>query len=595
MSEMAVQTAPIPQGPPAVRRHLFRRLLGNPLGAAAIIYLGLLALVAIIGPFLVPFDPNSAQLSNVLAPPSAEHLLGGDSAGRDVLSRLVVATSVSLAGALVTVTVAALVGIPAGLIAGYYGGWFDNVAGWLSGLLMALPALVVLLAVRAVVGPSMWLVMAILGVLISPSFYRVVAGSVRAVREELYVDAAKVAGLSDARLIGRHVLSAVRAPAVLMVAGIFAVGVGIQAILDFLGLGDTSLPTWGGMLSEGFYNIFRTPGLMLWPSIAIALTCIALTLLGTALRDELEFTGDRATQARSPWRPPEPRPTPAVVHTDAVADLPLLRITDLAVAYPNEQGWTTVVDGVNLSVAAGEVHALIGESGSGKTQTAWATLGLLPAGGRIVAGSVFFDGEDLAGKTRDQLTKIRGRRIAYIPQEPLTNLDPSYTIGHQLIEPMRVVQGMSKAEARKRAISLLTRVGIVDPARTMASYPHQISGGMAQRILIAGAVSCSPSLIIADEPTTALDVTVQAEVLELLRELQRELKVAILLVTHNFGVVADVADRVSVMRAGAVVETGSIAEVFANPQHPYTRSLFAALLDDAPTREDWTPRAGAAR
>ena len=595
MSEMAVQTAPIPQGPPAVRRHLFRRLLGNPLGAAAIIYLALLAVVAIIGPFLIPFDPNSAQLSNVLAAPSAEHLLGGDSAGRDVLSRLVVATSVSLAGALVTVTVAALVGIPAGLIAGYYGGWFDNVAGWLSGLLMALPALVVLLAVRAVVGPNMWLVMAILGVLISPSFYRVVAGSVRAVREELYVDAAKVAGLSDARLIGRHVLSAVRAPAVLMVAGIFAVGVGIQAILDFLGLGDTSLPTWGGMLSEGFYNIFRTPGLMLWPSIAIALTCIALTLLGTALRDELEFTGDRATQARSPWRPPEPRPTPAVVHTDAVADMPLLRITDLAVAYPNEQGWTTVVDGVNLSVAAGEVHALIGESGSGKTQTAWATLGLLPAGGRIVAGSVFFDGEDLTGKTRDQLTRIRGRRIAYIPQEPLTNLDPSYTIGHQLTEPMRVVQRMSKAEARKRAVSLLTRVGIVDPARTMASYPHQISGGMAQRILIAGAVSCSPSLIIADEPTTALDVTVQAEVLELLRELQRELKIAILLVTHNFGVVADIADRVSVMRAGAVVETGSIAEVFANPQHPYTRSLFAALLDDAPTREEWTPRAGAAQ
>jgi peptide/nickel transport system permease protein len=265
------------------------------------------------------------------------------------------------------------------------------------------------------------------------------------------------------------------------------------------------------------------------------------------------------------------------------------------VAYPNEKGWTTVVDGVNLSVAAGEVHALIGESGSGKTQTAWATLGLLPAGGRIVAGSVFFDGEDLAGKTRDQMTKIRGRRIAYIPQEPLTNLDPSYTIGHQLTEPMRVVQGMSKAEARERAVNLLTRVGIVDPARTMASYPHQISGGMAQRILIAGAISCHPSLIIADEPTTALDVTVQAEVLELLRELQRELKVAILLVTHNFGVVADIADRVSVMRAGAIVETGSIAEVFANPQHPYTRSLFAALLDDAPTREDWTPRAGAAR
>lgn len=590
MSEVEAQALPIPKEPAPLRRGLFSRLMGNPIGMIAIAYLALLALVAIVGPFLVPFDPNDAKLSNVLAGAGNGHFLGSDSAGRDVFSRLIVASSVSLAGALLTVVIAALVGIPAGLVAGYYGGWFDTAAAWVSGLLMALPALVVLLAVRAVVGPSMWLVMAVLGVLISPSFYRVVSGSVRAVREELYIDAAKVAGLSDARIIGRHVLTAVRAPAILLVAGIFAVGVGIQAILDFLGLGDPSLPTWGGMLGEGFYNIFRAPSLMLWPSLAIGITCIALTLLGTALRDELEFTGDRASRARAAWEPPQPRPAAPIVHGDPAADPPLLKITDLAVAYPSENQWTTVVDGVSLSIASGEVHALIGESGSGKTQTAWATLGLLPEGGSVVSGSIQLDGEELTSKSAEELGKLRGRRIAYIPQEPLSNLDPSYTIGFQLIEPMRVVGGLSKDQARRRALELLDRVGIANPERTMDSYPHQISGGMAQRILIAGAVSCNPALIIADEPTTALDVTVQAEVLELLREIQTDLQVAVLLVTHNFGVVADLADRVSVMRAGTVVESGTVADVFASPKHPYTRGLFEAVLDHAPTRQPWSSK-----
>jgi peptide/nickel transport system permease protein len=589
-------TTPIPQGPPARRPSLFRRLVTNPIAVIALVYLALVAVVAVIGPFLVPFDPNTADIGNVLGAPDATHLLGGDSAGRDVLSRLVAATSVSMAGALLTVAVAALLGIPAGLIAGYYGGWFDSVAAWISGLLMALPALVVLLAVRAVVGPSIWLVMAIFGVLISPSFYRVVAGAVRAVREELYIDAAKVAGLSDARVIGRHVLTAVRAPAVLMVAGIFAVGVGIQAIIDFLGLGDPSLPTWGGMLGEGFYNILRAPSLMVWPSLAIALTCIALTLLGTALRDEMEFTGDRRSRPSRSWVAPQDRPAAPVRHdaSDPSGTSALLRIEGLAVAYPKDGGWTTVVDGVDLDVAAGEVHALIGESGSGKTQTAWATLGLLPAGGRIVAGSITFDGEVLTGRA-GALDRLRGRRIAYVPQEPLSNLDPSYTIGHQLIEPMRVVRKMSRAAARKRAHDLLARVGIADPERVMRSHPHEISGGMAQRILIAGAVSCDPELLIADEPTTALDVTVQAEVLALLRELQAETGMAVLIVTHNFGVVADLADRVSVMRAGSIIETGAVADVFADPRHPYTRTLFEALLDDAPTRSAWSAHEEVAR
>ncbi|GAA0491704.1 dipeptide/oligopeptide/nickel ABC transporter permease/ATP-binding protein [Microbacterium aurantiacum] len=576
--------------PPAPRGSIAARMLRNPLGVIAASFLLLVLLVAAIGPFLVPFDPTKSVLANVFLPPGTEYLLGGDSAGRDVLSRLVVATSVSLAGATITVVVAALLGIPAGLIAGYRGGWADSIIAWAAGLLLALPGIVVLLAARAVIGPSMWTIMAIFGVIVAPSYYRVVFNAVRAVREELYIDAARVAGLSDWRIIGRHVLTAVRAPAILLTSGVFAVGIGIQATLDFLGLGDPSLPTWGGMLSEGFYNIFRAPTLLIWPTVAIALTCIAFTLFGTALRDELELAGDKVRRASAGWVEPDVRPEPPIVHAESpdTASAPLLDVSDLSVAYPVEGGWKTVVDAISLRIRPGEVHALIGESGSGKTQTAWSILGLLPQGGTVVSGSIVFEDTQLAGADAATLAGLRGHRIGYVPQEPLSNLDPSYTVGHQLVEPMRVVLGLPRGEAKARALELLRKVGIPDPARTFRAYPHEISGGMAQRVLIAGAIACEPSLIIADEPTTALDVTVQAEILELLRHAQRETGAAMLLVTHNFGVVADLADRVSVMRTGTIVETGPVLAVFDEPRHPYTRALFGALLDDAPPREDLT-------
>ncbi|MGJ9372627.1 ATP-binding cassette domain-containing protein [Nesterenkonia sp. CF4.4] len=584
----------IPAEQPAVaatslggRSHLVRRMLGNPLGLVASVYLLALVVLAVIGPFIVPNDPSSAQTAAVFAPMGGEYILGGDSAGRDVFSRLIVATSFSLAGAAITVLVAVGIGVPAGLYAGYQGGWFADLSAWFAGLLLSLPAMVVLLAARAVIGPSLWMIMVIFGILISPAYYRVVFTAVRAVREEMYIDAARVAGLSDVRIIFRHVLSAVRAPAILLTSGIFAAAIAIQAAVDFLGLGDPALPTWGAMLSEGFYNIYRSPSLLVWPSLAIALTCIAFTLFGTALRDELELTGDKKQRSGQPWAPSAQPIDATILRVEEwERGHPLLAVRDLAVAYREGSGWKTVVEGVSLSVARGEIHALVGESGSGKTQTAWSALGLLPDGGRVVAGSIVFDGQELIGQRRDVMAELRGRRIGYIPQEPLSNLDPSYTIGHQLTEPLRVVLGLDKVAARSRALELLAKVDLPDPERTFDSYPHEISGGMAQRVLIAGAISCEPDLIIADEPTTALDVTVQAEILGVLRNLQTETGMGMLLVTHNFGVVADIANTVSVMRQGSILETGPVGKIFSDPQHEYTRELLDSLLSDAPSRVD---------
>ena len=570
---------------------LAARLLRHPLGSPSLVFVGLMLTVALTSRWLMPHDPTATSAALVMAPSSAEHWLGGDAAGRDVLSRLVLATTYSLAGGLVVAALAALFGVTGGLAAGYFGGWIDTAGAWVTALVMSAPAMVILLAARTAFGPSLWLSMAVFGALLSPIYYRVVYNAVRAVCGELYVDAARTSGLSTPRIIVRHVLFAVRAPVILLSSGVVAAGIGMMAALDFLGLGSPSTPTWGQMLSEGFYTMARNPVLVLWPSLALGLTMVALVLLGNALRDELEGTSaPRGRGAAAPWHPPA-QGTPAVIEHDSdhhggpggEGERPvLLAVRDLAVAYPGGDGWTTVVRHSHLTVRRGQVHGLVGESGSGKSQTAFAVLGLLGEGGRTVAGSIVFDGQELTGLDEARMNRLRGRRIAYVPQEPMSNLDPAFTVGAQFTDPLRVVLGKSAREARSIALDLLARVGIPDPERTYRSYPHQLSGGMAQRVLIAAAVAAGPDLLIADEPTTALDVTVQAEVLDLLRELRDDLDMSILIVTHSFGVVADLCDHVSVMSEGAVVESGPVRPVLAGPRHPYTRRLLDAIPQGNP-------------
>ncbi|MDH6532556.1 peptide/nickel transport system permease protein [Aurantimicrobium minutum] len=574
--------------PDAPSDHLFRKLLRNPLAVVSMAYLLILTLVAILGSFIAPHDPNLSSIKEILNQPSAEHLLGTDSAGRDVISRLLVATQVSIAAALVALVVSLIIGVVGGLLAGYYGGFFDNISSWGTAIIMALPAVIVLLAARAVFGPSVWMSMAVFGVLLSPAFFRLVYTLVRGVRGELYVDAARVSGLSDSRIIGRHILTVVRAPIIIQSAIVLGIAIAIQSGLEFLGLGDLMVPTWGAMLNDGFGNIYRQPTLVIWPALAVAFTCMALVLLANSIRDILE--GSAPTQRRTVKVVPEVETAESAPASDI-----LLSVRNVRVGY-NQPGGSIkeVVHGVSLDLRKGEVHGLIGESGSGKTQTAFSVMGLLPQGGNVLGGSILFDGIQLVGASEDVFRKVRGRRIAYIPQEPMSNLDPSFTIGSQLIEPMRDVLGISKKDAQERVIALLRRVGIPDPARTMASYPHEISGGMAQRVLIAGAVSCDAELIIADEPTTALDVTVQAEVLDLLRDLQQERQLSILLVTHNFGVVADLCDRVSVMQMGKIVESGDVVDIFTKPTNAYTKSLLDAILDESTPRGALATTGGAA-
>ncbi len=251
----------------------------------------------------------------------------------------------------------------------------------------------------------------------------------------------------------------------------------------------------------------------------------------------------------------------------------LLKIDDLHTHFATAAGVVRAVDGVHLEIEAGRTLAVVGESGSGKSLTALSVLRLVPPPGRVVRGRVLLEGTDLLTMSEPGLRAVRGRRIGMVFQEPMTSLNPLLTVGEQVVEPQRVHRVRSARAAREHAQSLLRRVGISDPRRRMSAYPHELSGGMRQRVMLAAALACDPALLIADEPTTALDVTVQAQILALLGELQRECGLALLFITHDFGVVAQLADTVAVMYAGRVVEHGAVADVLERPLHPYTRAL----------------------
>jgi peptide/nickel transport system ATP-binding protein len=265
----------------------------------------------------------------------------------------------------------------------------------------------------------------------------------------------------------------------------------------------------------------------------------------------------------------------------------LLEVSDLHVTYTTDAGPVQAVAGLDLRVGAGEVVGLVGESGCGKSATALSIMALLPRNvGRVTGGSIALNGVDLVRERESALRRVRGRDVAMVFQDPMTSLNPAYTVGDQLGEPLRTHLGMSRDEAARRARELLDEVGIPQAARVAGDYPHQLSGGMRQRVVIAMAMACRPKLLIADEATTALDVTIQAQILDLLRELQQESGMGLLLISHDLGVVATTCDRVAVMYAGRMVEEAGVAKLFAQPSHPYTRGLLDSIprLDDERAR-----------
>jgi oligopeptide transport system ATP-binding protein len=273
---------------------------------------------------------------------------------------------------------------------------------------------------------------------------------------------------------------------------------------------------------------------------------------------------------------------------------PLLEVRDLRTQFFTQDGVVKAVDGVSFHLMPGETLGIVGESGCGKSITALSIMRLIPSPpGKIVSGEIFFEGEDILKMNDDEVRSIRGRKIAMIFQDPMTSLNPVLTINRQISEALELHLGMTRSQARQRSIELLKMVGIPNAEQRIDQYPHQFSGGMRQRVMIAMALSCNPSLLIADEPTTALDVTIQAQILDLIRNLQAEHNTALILITHDLGVVAGMTDRINVMYAGHIVETAPTEELFANPKHPYTVGLLNSIPRlDAPRKEKLNPIRG---
>lgn len=568
---------PPPTAPPRARNNPFAGIWRRPLTAAALlVILGITAAV-ILAPVLAPHPPLAQDLLHAQAGPSAGHPLGTDGLGRDVLSRLLYGGRPTLLGVGLAVLVYAAFGMTLGLVVSYLRGWTDRVIVAVLDVMLSVPAVILTLAVLAIFHQSNAAAMITLGFFASANLARLIRGSCLALREELFVDAARVSGLGSARIMARHIIPGLTGQLLVPVCLFAGNALAIQTGLGFLGLSTPApAPSWGGMVFDAAQVMEQDPYLLLVSGGVLGLMTLAFGLLGDGLRD-LQQDRKRATGGRMR------RPETTVTAEDAVtpSDGAVLTVRDYSIAFATGQGQRDVVDSVSFSVRPGEIFGLVGESGSGKTVTGLSLLGLLPPNGAVTSGSAWLAYTRISGLPERELRRIRGREIALVSQEPMMALDPYFTIGSQLSEVVRRTADTSggKDAVRLRVRDLLTSVHLRDPDDVARRYPHELSGGMLQRIAIAMALAGSPKVLIADEPTTALDVTVQAGILDLLRTLRDERGMAIILITHDLGVVADTCDRAIVMEQGRIVEEGPVEDIFYRPQHPYTRTL----IDSTPS------------
>ncbi|THF85612.1 dipeptide/oligopeptide/nickel ABC transporter permease/ATP-binding protein [Deinococcus sp. KSM4-11] len=556
---------------------MLRALLRQPAAVVTLAFLALIILASLFARQLAPYTPDDFDLPARLSGPTARHLLGADELGRDMLSRLLYGGTKALVGIIEAVLTAVLIAVPIGILAGYVGGAFDRAVSFVTDLILAIPAIILVLVVLTVFPANLHAAMIALGVLVAPGFARIIRGITLPLKEADFVAAARVAGVSEGTIMVRHILPGVTRTAIVQASFVAANALLFAVALGFLGL--TATPgeaEWGQIVAAAAQQISTQPWLLVPSGGLIALMALALMLLGNALRDATADIGGDAAPARPATDASITLATDTVEPARPIQPETLLSVRDLTVVFGGRGADTVIVDRVSFDVHAGETVGLVGESGAGKSVTALAVLRLLARDGRITGGQVVFEGQDITRLDDRTFDTLRGRALGLISQEPLSSLDPAFTIGSQLGELVQFHDRVGGAKNRERCLELLRQVQLRQPERVLQSYPHELSGGMAQRVAIALALAGRPRLLIADEPTTALDVTVQKEILTLLRDLQRDTGMAVLIVTHNLGVVADLCDRVIVLYAGQVFEDAGVYELFDRPLNPYTLGLLGA-------------------
>ena len=555
----------------------------------ALIYLVLAILAGIFHSFVSPYAPTEQLVARPFAGPSATTLLGTDDLGRDVLSRLLEGAWVSLRFSLLVVIVALAIAVPIGLISGYVGGHLDNILMRIMDAILSFPGLVLAITIVAVLGPSLVNAGIAIAIGLIPGFSRLVRGQSLAVREESFMEASRAIGTRPRRILVRHLFPNILSPLIVQAAVVFGVILLVEAGLSFLGLGaQPPTASWGSMLRRAYDYILVEPWAIVAPGVAIAITVLAFNTVGDGLRNalgtgapvrkygRLGLTGVVRSAPPTTTAGQSPAPAP----NDA-----LLVVDGLSLEFATPTGPVRVIDDVSFEISRGETLGLVGESGSGKTVTSLSIMRLLPSPpATIVAGSVRFEGRDLLSLPFAEMSRLRGKDIAMVFQDPMASLNPALRVSHQLGQVLTWHERVSKQDRNRRVTEVLDMVGI--PSRRANAYPHEFSGGMRQRAMIAMALMCKPKLLIADEPTTALDVTIQAQVLELLHELRDEMGLALLFVTHDLGVVADICDRVAVMYAGQIVEQSPVRALFSETRHPYTEGLLRSMPQRAAPRTE---------
>ena len=510
--------------------------------------------------------------------------LGTDDQARDVLARMIHGFRLSVLFGFALTVLSSIIGVMAGAVQGYFGGRVDLFFQRFIEIWTAIPSLYLLLIISSILVPGFFV---LLGILLLFSWVALV-GIVRAeflrARNFEYVKAARALGVGNRLIMFRHMLPNAMVGTLTFMPFILNGSITTLTSLDFLGLGmPPGSPSLGELLAQGKNNL-QAPWLGITGFIVISVMLSLLIFVGEAVRDAFDprkiFEGPRKGERTAPVA--ERTASPASYARPVEVRNAILSVRDLRTEFRQGESTVHAVRGVSFDVAEKETVALVGESGSGKSVTALSVLRLLPPSAHHPAGSVRFRDQELLNADEKTLRQVRGNKISMIFQEPMSSLNPLHTVERQIGEILDVHRGMSGAAARARVLELLHHVGIRDPEGRLNSYPHQLSGGQRQRVVIAMALANEPDLLIADEPTTALDVTVQAQILDLLARLKAETNMAMLFITHDLGIVRHFADRVCVMTDGEIVEQGRTKEIFANPRHPYTQHLLAAEPKGSP-------------
>ncbi len=535
------------------------------------------AALAVLAPVLPLQPPLSMDVAHRLAPPSARHWLGQDEFGRDVLTRLIWGARVSLAVAASATALACVAGTALGLAGGFGGRLAELLAVRSADVVLCFPPLLLALLVVTLLGPGAATLIPVLALVFLPGFVRVAYGGVLGVRRQEFVEAQRLLGTGTLRILWRTVLPNIAGPILVQLSLAGSAAVLLESGLSFLGLGVVPpAASWGLMIGAARSTMAQAPLLLLWPCLALSLMVLALNGVCDRLRDAAD------PERRVPRRR---RVLDRLALGIAPASGPVLEVKGLTVAIGTPAGPILPVRDVSLLVQPGETLAILGESGSGKSLLGLAVMGLLPPAARASAGAVWVCGTEVLRAPAAALRAMHGARVAMVFQDPLSSLNPVHRVGGQIAEAVRAHDPVGPRRARARAAALLAQVGIPDPARRARSFPHELSGGMRQRAMIAMAVANGPRLLVADEPTTALDVTIQAQVLDLLATLKRDGGMGMVFISHSLPVVAEIADSVAVMYAGEILEQGPAAELFRRPLHPYT----AALLQSAPPEAGGLP------